>query len=320
MDDFRYLLARQGGAVHRRQLREVGIDHRRLAALVRTGELVAARDHVFVAAASPDTWQRQAWVELLDAPVGSVLGVRTAARTHRVGRFATFDGIDVVEVEEAWHRPARRGAPRRTTWLPPHHRAVVDGLPVTSLARTLFDLAALVSPARRRRGLPSLTEREVARAVDDALSRRLTIDALHRVVGEMGRRGRAGTSLMRRLVDERSEGYEATESELEDLLVAVLVAAGVPLPSKQRDLGGRTPVGRVDFVYLGARVIIEADSRKHHSALMDAEADRWRDLELSGAGFIVVRVSWRQLTLEPERFVAGLLELLRRRDPELVAS
>jgi very-short-patch-repair endonuclease len=311
-------MRRQGGAIHRRQLREHEVGHRRLAALLDRGELVAVGEHVFVAASAPATWQRRAWIELLGAAPGARLGFRTAAQLHRVGRFTTSD-IDLLEPEEVWHRH-RAGTVHRTSWLPPHHLATVDGLPVTCLARTVFDLAALASVTRRRRGLPWLTEQQVARAMDDALARSLSLAGLHRVLGEMGRRGRPGTALARRLVAERSEGYRGTESELEDLLEAVLVAAGVDLPVRQRGLGGATPVGRVDFVYLEARVVIEVDGRAHHTALLDADADRWRDLELSAAGFIVIRVTWRQLTLEPERFVAALRQLVERRTAPPKAS
>lgn len=320
MSDFRSLLARQDGAIHRRQLRALGIDHRRLRALVWRGELAQVRDHVFVAKGAPATWRRRVWVELLDATPTAVVGFRTAASLFHVGRFARA-GIDILETEDRSHRRgAGSTAIHRTTWLPAHHRVVLDGLPATSLPRTLFDLASLVSPARRRRGLVAVEEAAVVRAIDDALAGPLRVDQLHRVVGELGRRGRPGTALMRRVVDERSEGYVATESELEDLVLAVLASAGVPLPVRQRNLGGTTPVGRVDFAYLGARVVVEADSRKHHTSLTDAEADRWRDLELAAAGFVVVRVTWRQLVTDPERFVAGLRKLLARRDPELLTT
>jgi very-short-patch-repair endonuclease len=148
--------------------------------------------------------------------------------------------------------------------------------------------------------------------MDDAIARSMSIGKLEQVLARLGGRGRGGTVLFRALLDARGEGFVATESELEDLLFAVLLRFGLPLPSKQVVLGGDLPVGRVDFVYLGRRIVIEADSRKHHSALLDAERDRWRDLELAADGFTVVRVTWRQLIDEPERFIAALKRLLAR--------
>jgi very-short-patch-repair endonuclease len=193
----------------------------------------------------------------------------------------------------------------------------VDGIPVTTVARTVFDLASLVSPARRRRGLVALNEVQVARALDDALARGVPLHRFERVLASLAGRGRPGTRVMRELVLERSDGEPATESELEDLVEAVLVAAGVDLPTRQRVVGGtEAPVGRVDFVYQPERVVLEADGRRHHTALLDAEADRWRDLELAAAGYIAVRVTKRQLVHEPGRFARALDGvLLKRRCP-----
>ncbi len=305
------ILRAQAGAIGRRQLRDAGVSAKRVASLVRAGDLLAVRDDVLVAAAAPPTWNQRAWVHLLDAAPGARLSHRTAARLHRVGRIVTTD-IDVLEVEEQYHRDRRRGV-HRTTWLPAHHGSMVEGLPVTSLGRTLFDLASLVSPARRRRGLPHLTEQQVARALDDALVRRLTVGAMQRVLAELGGRGRPGTRVLRGLLELRGEGYVATESELEDLLLAVLAAHGMPRPAVQRMLGHDAPAGRVDAVYLDLGIVIEADGRRHHTALLDAESDRWRDLELSSAGFVVIRVTWDQLVGEPQRFVAGLRRLIEVR-------
>lgn len=302
--------ARQGGVFHRRQATECGISAKQLAGELDRHRIREMRSGVFVVVGAPPTWKQRAWIELLDAPEGAVLGQRTATSLHRVGQIVTNE-IDVLEVEPTWHRPSPSDR-RRTTLLPPEHRTVIDGFPVTSLARTLFDLCGLVSPARRLRGLPNLTAREVERAMDDAIARSMSIGKLEQVLARLGGRGRGGTVLFRALLDARGEGFVATESELEDLLFAVLLRFGLPLPSKQVVLGGDLPVGRVDFVYLGRRIVIEADSRKHHSALLDAERDRWRDLELAADGFTVVRVTWRQLIDEPERFIAALKRLLAR--------
>lgn len=313
MEAVHHRVARQqGGVVHRRQLRELGIDRQRLAGLVGRGQLIEVRRDVYVAAGAPPTWAQRAWIELLQGEPGAPLSHRTASRLHRVGRIVV-DDIDVLEREPGWHRPALP-ARHRTTYLPSHHVTEVDGFPVTTLDRTVFDLCGLVSAARRRRGLPHLWEGQVARALDDALASSLTVAAAGRVLAEMGRRGRPGTRLMRQLMAERGDGYVATESELEDLVVAVLAAAGLPRPLRQRPLGSdEAPIGRVDFVYLDERVVIEANGRRHHTALLDADRDRWRDTELAAAGWVVVRVTWRQLVHEPERFLAALRRLLERR-------
>jgi very-short-patch-repair endonuclease len=194
----------------------------------------------------------------------------------------------------------------------------VDGIPVTTVARTIFDLASLVSPARRRRGLVALTDAQVERALDDAMARGVPLEQFERVLASLAGRGRAGTRLMRDLVLERSSGEAVTESELEDLVEVVLSEFGIELPSRQVSVGGtEAPVGRVDFVFRHERVVLEADGRRHHTALRDAEADRWRDLDLAAAGYVAIRVTQRQLVHEPGRFARGLDALLAaRRGPE----
>ncbi len=131
------------------------------------------------------------------------------------------------------------------------------------------------------------------------------------VLDELGGRGRGGTVVLRTLLDERGEGFVATESELEDLLAEVLDYHRLPRPTRQRNVGGlEERIGRVDFLYQTERVVIEADGRKNHTALLDREGDAWRDLELTAAGFTVVRVTWRQLKNDPKRFVTSLERVL----------
>jgi very-short-patch-repair endonuclease len=99
---------------------------------------------------------------------------------------------------------------------------------------------------------------------------------------------------------------------LEALVLAVLEAGGLGPPDRQEWVGGtQARVGRVDFVYREARLVIEADSRRHHSAWLDVQADHRRDLLLLAAGWNLVRVNWHQLVEEPELFVRAVRAKLR---------
>jgi very-short-patch-repair endonuclease len=62
----------------------------------------------------------------------------------------------------------------------------------------------------------------------------------------------------------------------------------------------------VDFIWRDQRLIVETDGYRFHSSRTAFERDRIRDAELTGAGFRVVRVTWRQLTSEPLAVVARL--------------
>ena len=138
----------------------------------------------------------------------------------------------------------------------------------------------------------------------------LPIAEVAHVLGTMGKRGRPGTVLMRQLVDARTGDYTATESELEDLVVAVLTRYELPLPAAAARLGHDAHIGRVDFAYRSPPLVIEADGRPFHMTLTDADNDRWRTTELVAAGFPVIRVTWRDLTQDPQRFAIAVARAL----------
>lgn len=306
------LAARQAGVLHRRQLRAAAVADDAIRRRVRDGLLRQISGDVFVVAGSPSTRSQEIWIELHLSASPSVVGFRTAGQLHHVGRITTA-AVDVLELEPQKHRAGVRTL-HRSTRLPDEHVTTVDGIPVTTLPRTLFDLASLVSPARRRRGLVALTRQQVERALDDALARGMPLAQVERVFVSLAGRGRPGTRLMRELILERSDGEPATESALEDLVEAVLREHGIALPLRQRSVGGtEAPVGRVDFVFRPEQVVLEADGRRHHSALLDAEGDRWRDLELAAAGYVAIRVSKRQLVDDGARFARTVGALLEKR-------
>jgi hypothetical protein len=286
----------------------LGLTREAVRHLVRRGVLTALNRDVFVVAATPDTFHRRIWCALLAAGPEAVASHRLAARLHGMRGFAN-EGIDVL-LHESFHHNAPRGALHTTSWLPAEHLTTIDDLPTTSPARTLFDLAGLSSPKRLRGGRPFVHEKRVARALDTAMGNGLPIADVAQVLATMGKRGRPGTTLMRELVGARRDGYEATESELEDLVLSVLSAHGLPLPEPQRRLGGDELIGRVDFTYRQPRLVIEADGRPYHMSLLDRDSDRWRDTDLVAAGWPVIRVTWRDLTHEPERFAAAVARVL----------
>jgi len=186
--------------------------------------------------------------------------------------------------------------------LPPHHVEVHNAVPTTTVARTLFDLSAVVHPGR------------VARAVDTALGRRIvTIPELVRVTQDLARRGRGRVRVMRAILADRGVDDRAPESALEVLFVELLRTAGLPQPARQVDLGDAMAwIGRVDFVYRAERLVVETDGREHHSQRLDVEADARRDARLTAAGWTILRFGWDDVVGSPVRTVERLRAALAR--------
>jgi hypothetical protein len=168
----------------------------------------------------------------------------------------------------------------------PHHRRLVDGVPCTSVARTLFDLGGDVYAQRAER------------ALDTALARRLvTRPALWRVLDDLAEHGRRGTVLLRTLLTERGARYVPPASELEARFIELVDSHDLPRPEQQVDLGDDTWIGRVDFVWKRARVIVEVDGAAFHDGLVDRRADAVRDARLRRDGWTVLRFRWDDVTI-----------------------
>lgn len=285
--------ARQHAVFSREQAHQVGFDRRSIRWRVERRRWDRLARDVFAVAGAPDTWHRRAMAAALEVGAGAALTRRAAASLLGIPGFergpletVTRECVDHVVTLSTLHR---------SSLLPPNHLTSVDGIPCTTLARTLFDLAACERPAR------------VARAVDNALGQMgLSVGRLEEVFGTLAGRGRAGTRTMRRILDERGDGYVPTESELEALAVAVVAAAGEAPLRRQVVLGDDVPIGRVDFLDDRSRLVVEAQSRRFHSSWAAQVARMERHARLAALGYRVIEVTWWQLVNEPEVFISIL--------------
>jgi REase_MTES_1575 len=173
--------------------------------------------------------------------------------------------------------------------LPPDEITTCEGIPCTTVARTLVDLAGCVPPRRLRQ---TLEQALVLRVFDLAA----TTVALGRA------RGRRGTAALRRLLAEVADEPPLTRRELERLFRELVREAGLPLPV----VNGLVAGYEVDFHWPAHRLIVETDGRAFHAHALAFDDDRQRDLDLELAGWHVLRVTWRHVLQEPERVVALL--------------
>jgi hypothetical protein len=292
--------AQQHGAFSERQAAFSGGTRAMIRHRVRVGRWRRLAPGVYALAGSPPTWHQRLWAAMLEAGRESVASHRSAAALLGIPGYR-LGPVEVTLVRGSNHR-VTLGTLHETSWLPDAHVTEIEGVPCTTLPRTIFDLAAVEREGR------------VVRAFDDSMARLgLTVRRQEEVVAVLGRRGRPGTAAMRRLVASRGDGYVPTESELEALAVEVLVARDLPAPARQVSVwGGDRPVGRVDLGYPGTPVLIEAQSRRHHLSLPDWEADLARIAEAAAGGWAMIPVTWYQLVHEPDDFVRRVRQALER--------
>jgi very-short-patch-repair endonuclease len=295
----RRLAEQQHGLIAREQALASGMSSNQIGGRLRRGTWERVARNVYRIPGSVPTWEQRLLAAVWATGPSAAASRRAAAALWKLPGFPRGP----LEVTQERGPSSRYPTPglHDSRFLPAHQLGVVDAIPTTCPERTLLDLCGCVHPQRAER------------AVDNAIAMELTnVHRLGLMLAETGARGRHGTALLRRLLSVRTEGYVPPASELEALLLAVLRSAGLVLPERQEWVGNtRAPVGRVDFVYREAGLLIEADSRRHHSSWLDVQADHRRDLLLTAAGWRILRVNWHQLIGEPDLFVGAVRTLLR---------
>ena len=166
---------------------------------------------------------------------------------------------------------------------------MIDGIPCTSPARTLVDLAAVATPRALERALERLL---ILRLFD----RTALNNALRRA------NGRRGTGTLRRLLAELGDEPPPTRNELERRFLDLVREAGLPAPVVNAMVAGH----EVDFHWPAQGLIVETDGRATHDTPVAFERDRGRDVDLELAGWHVIRLTWRQLSEEQARVAAML--------------
>lgn len=295
MDDIRKLAEEQHGVVSRVQCRQLATS---MEQPFNRGDWEPLSPRVIRLVGAPRTPHTEIIAAVFDAGTGAVASHRTAAVLWALPGFE----LDRPEVTRPYgsdkYRPTL-GRLHGTRSLPPHHVTTVDGIPVTTLARTLFDLAAVLHPARTERAVDS------AVATSPAL-----LPVLHRMLPELAERGRTGIRLMRALLADRPVGYVAPASGLEARLIHVLDEAGIAT-RRQVDLGGDGWIGRVDLLVVGTNLVIEADSARFHTSRLDRERDARRDADLRDAGHEVLRITEEDVWHRPADVVRRVRAALR---------
>ena len=291
------LASRQHGIVTRRQLLEVGYSASAVDRRVRMGALVRLHPGVFKIGGNPSTREQVLMASVLAVSPEAVVSHSSAAGLW--GLLSWPRTVHVMTTRSRW-RP-KQFSVHRTADLDAGHVTRVDGIPVTTPARTVVDLGSVAG------------RRTVGVALDGALRANLTsLLEVASVIDDVSRQGRTGVGIARDLLMERQEWTGSTESPLEDLFRQIIEDAALPQPTPQLVVRDRYGVfiGRVDFGYPNQRLAIELDGYQYHSDPGTFASDRVRQNALITAGYRLLRYTARDLRSTPSRVAAEVAGFL----------
>jgi hypothetical protein len=291
----------QWGVFSRAQAIKAGLGAAAISRRTGSGSWVRVFPGVYRGASTPESWNGRLLAACLWAGDGAVVSHRTAARLHGLEGLPTGKRGDPVELTVPLAKTGR--APgvllHRSRKLERLDKSAINGIPVTSLGRTLVDIA------------PMLDEKHLSMALDSGLARHTSIDVrmLRRVLGRLKAKGRAGTALLEKVLDARSEDAVHLDSALERRFLAALKSAKLPRPSEHHDVvdGGRH-VAELDFAYPRRRIGIQLNGGNIHRQKARWERDQEQSSDLAALGWCVLNVTWSQL----EKSEAAVLERVAR--------
>ena len=232
-------------------------------------------------------------IAVLDSGAGTAVSHFAGARLWGANVRSGFP--DVMRERGTTTIPARFARLHEPRLFPEHHRTVLHGIPVCVASRIPFDIAA-IAPSQAARVLDRLWALHV-----------LSYTSTNHMLDELAERGRKGIRLMRELLAERGPDYRPNDTNLEDRFQALARQAGLYHLLRQRNLCGREWLGRVDFVWLEAKLVIEIQSAMYHDALTDRAADGNRRASLIAEGWQIEEFWDRDIWFDP----AGTVRRLR---------
>jgi hypothetical protein len=290
------IAARQGGFATREQLLAGGMSASAVDRRVNEGHLVVV---------SPGTYQVFPTAGHVDLLRGASLALPDPVVSHQSAAFLLdFPVLPKLQPTVTVASHTTHAFPgmtvRRADDLKPPHVTRADGLPVTTIARTTFDLG----------GVLEFGEFE---GIADALilDGRLKERHLRRITEELARKGKPGTRAAKDYLDMR-EGAHPGSTVLERRGRRVLADGGLPTPVPQYPIPWRRG-RRFDDAYPPEHVAIEWDSRAWHLQRAAMEQDRRRDREAALHGWYVIRFTWQDVMERPAEVVDTVARLLHER-------
>jgi very-short-patch-repair endonuclease/predicted transcriptional regulator of viral defense system len=261
----------QHGVVARAQLVEAGLTRREIGEWVAAGRLHRLHRGVYAVGHKRLRIQGHWMAAVLACGKGAVLSHHSAAALWDLRRVGS-GAIHVTVPGDAGRKPRAGIRLHRSTTLTQRDVTTQEGIPVTTVERTIIDLARTTRPEKLEQLVDAADQRRI---VDFATLRQANPASLQAVL--------------------RAYDPAPTRSELERRFLNICKRHGIERPEVNQIVEGYL----VDFVWRDRRLIVEVDGYEYHRAPGKFETDRERDAELGAKDWRVRRFTWRQLEERP---------------------
>ncbi|MGO4252908.1 type IV toxin-antitoxin system AbiEi family antitoxin domain-containing protein [Paenarthrobacter sp. TAF1] len=291
------------------ELHQAGFNDRRIASLVRSGELVRLRRGCYLRGS---TWAAQKpgvrSLQLIAAHAHGTLTTSARGFVYSHTSAARLHGLLLLNVDDRVHitTPTTASSTSHGADVAPHTRALaagdvqtVRGMPCTSLERTVVDSCLI------------LNDKQSLVLMDHALRKGADAREIRRMCALL--KGRHGVLSLRRALENADA---RSESPGETLTRELLQRLGIEMPELQVRVSSAEGDHRLDFAWRKKQVALEFDGKvKYFDYAPTAEVlykERLREKALMELGWTFIRVRWRDLHREQE-FKMRVLRALRQR-------
>jgi very-short-patch-repair endonuclease len=292
------LAERQHGVVTRNQLRELGLQERAIDERISSGYLQPLFRGTFAVGHRAISREGRLLAAVLACDEGTVASHGSAAELLGLWD-KQLPTVHVIPPD--WSGRKIPGIRWHRVRLPrPDEFEIRDGIPCTTVSRTIVDMAGESGWGQLRR----LVEQA-------AILRLLDIEEIELVLSRGRRRGAPRLRTILMPWRETREQRPVMRSHLEARLLPRLIEEGLPVPRTNVKLCVDGHRFEIDLLWDEQRLAIETDGEETHGTRAAFQRDRWRDQILTAAGYRTARITWRQVVDEPNAVVNRIARMLR---------
>jgi hypothetical protein len=266
-----------------------------------SGAWVSVFPGVYRAASTPESWHQKLMAACLWAGDGAVVSHRTAARLRGLEGLSGSKRYEPIELTVPLGKQLRASGVlvHQSRALERTDRTVIDGIPVTSLARTLIDLSAM------------LDAKHLGMALDSGLALHTSVDVgmIRSALRRLKAKGRPGLRALERLLAARAPDAVHLDSALERWFSNALRRARLPRPVEHYDVivnGRRT--AELDFAYPRLQLGIQLKGASIHRRHGVWKRDLAQESQLAAAGWRILSFTWEDLRDDE----AGTMKIVAR--------